>query len=376
MALRDFLEQLHVREKITTSQEYLFDVINLMPEGVIVTDARGYVIFCNKQAPKLLHRSEKKILHAHLTDVFKRSFMIKNKTFSANTTPTIPFPVFFQQRILHKKKAITGQDIIYEHRGQQYILSANVRPVFDDGDTIETVIVSLRDVTKRRKNQENQVQFARVMGHELKHPLASMKAYMHFIRKLSDPANSKIKTYLQKTDHQVNMLVKMINDLLDISKISANRLAVDLHPKDIVSIVKDTVSDVKPVHATHTLKFTGKGTLKAAVDELRLRQVITNLISNAVKYSPEGSSVHINVSKVGNKALIKVRDHGPGIDEAKIDQIFEPYSRLETDKKVKGLGLGLYISKNIIDKHNGRIMVQNHTNGGAVFILELPLFHK
>ncbi|HEX7018122.1 MAG TPA: PAS domain-containing sensor histidine kinase [Patescibacteria group bacterium] len=378
MPLSHFLKRLQFQQFADNSNEYLFDVINLLAEGIIVTDPKGVVIFCNKKAPKILHRTEQSIINQPMSELLKKAFVPKTKLYSVTAPPSAhkqPFGHFFEKHILQQRKALIEQDIVYQGRHQEYVLATNIRPVFDEDNELEVVIVSFRDVTKRRENQENQVRFARIMGHELKHPLASIKAYIHFLRKLSAPGNARIHSYLDKTDQQVNILVKMINDLLDISKISANRLAITLQVKNVSELVVTTVNDLKPVHRSHTLKCKSEAGLLAEIDEMRVRQVITNLVSNAVKYSPEGEEINVTVSAKNNRVLISVSDKGPGIDEKKLKRIFEPYQRVisKDNRHVKGLGLGLYIARSIIDKHGGKIYATNNPEGGSKFTIELPL---
>jgi two-component system, OmpR family, phosphate regulon sensor histidine kinase PhoR len=175
----------------------------------------------------------------------------------------------------------------------------------------------------------------------------------------------------------VNVLVQLVDNLLDVSRLDAGRFVLQLESVDLGPLVESVATQVRSSAAHHTVLVEAAG-VHVLADALRLRQVITNLITNAVRYSPVDTTVQARVSSDGEYGLVQVDDEGPGIPPAHRERLFERYYRVpgikRTGSSTEGLGLGLYLCREIITLHGGRIWVEVAPSGGARFLIALPLY--
>jgi signal transduction histidine kinase len=221
-------------------------------------------------------------------------------------------------------------------------------------------------------------EFLSIASHELKTPLTPLKLQLQLMaRKIkNEPEKLKegqLEKMINNADRQMNRLAKLIDDLLDVSRISAGKLKLHLEVVNLQDIIRDVL-----VQYSHELEANlGHVELEAPepvycnVDSLRIEQVLVNLLTNAVKYAPTKNIV-VNLKKEENWARIRVKDQGPGIAQEDLERIFGRFERVRTTDNIGGLGLGLYISKQIIEAHMGKIYAESD-DSGSTFIVELPL---
>lgn len=226
----------------------------------------------------------------------------------------------------------------------------------------------------RRKLDAQKSEFISIVSHELKNPLATVKGYSELISKRSNQVNDKnLELYAKRIILRINQMNLMINELLDISKIESGRLTYIDEEFSIAGLVKEIVKDQNLVTEKHRIILKGFSKKSIKADRYRIGQVITNLISNAVKYSPQANKVVVELRNTTRSVLISVRDFGIGIDKSELSKIFNPYFRARTGTKgIKGTGIGLFISNQIAKRHKGKIWVKSSLNRGSVFYLELP----
>jgi signal transduction histidine kinase len=190
-------------------------------------------------------------------------------------------------------------------------------------------------------------------------------------QQLSPEASEKMIYAIQKETHRMN---RLISDMLDASQIGAGRFTIQREPMDLVSLARDIVQQQQATTTKHHIILEAPKSLEGVWDADRIAQVLTNLLSNAIKYSPEGGYIWVNLSQVDGNATVRVTDQGIGVAPDDIPLLFEPFSRLYREQPAKGTGLGLYITKAIVEAHGGRIQVESAGPGkGSSFILTLPL---
>lgn len=224
----------------------------------------------------------------------------------------------------------------------------------------------------RRKNERQKSEFIGMVSHELKNPLTSVKGYAEMIRRLAEKKQEKkIAEYAGRIDRQSGQVVQMINELLDITKIETGRLTYQNEVFNLGELVEEIVSDQQVTTKTHTIHCQVNGNIFMTADRYRLGQVITNLLSNAIKYSPEAKKVEVRLGRKGKKALLSIRDFGVGIPKADQGKLFRPFFRAGNSGKAKGTGVGLYISRQIVNRHRGKLWVASKPGKGSVFYLEL-----
>jgi signal transduction histidine kinase len=226
-----------------------------------------------------------------------------------------------------------------------------------------------------RKLNKRKDEFLNFSSHELKNPVASAKAYAQLLerqlRKTSDNSNADLAA---KINFQIDRITNLINDLMDISKIEAGMLSFNLTEFDADELVSRTVSDLKMLSNGNKILLKGKCGVRLYADKERLNQVLTNFITNALKYSPSGSDIITEIKKDRDVLIFSVKDFGMGIPKDKQDEVFNKYFRTEDgERKADGLGLGLYISKKIIESHNGSIWLESEEGKGSTFYFSVPL---
>ncbi|MBW3650702.1 MAG: HAMP domain-containing histidine kinase, partial [Actinobacteria bacterium] len=159
--------------------------------------------------------------------------------------------------------------------------------------------------------------------------------------------------------------------LADVGAIDAGRLSLDLRPCEVTELVRETVADIAPALGDHPVEVTSGAPGQIRADRSRVRQVITNLLTNAAKFSPPGALISVHVEAAGGVATVSVVDRGPGVPPEAIGDVFRKFARV--DRSRPGRGLGLFISRSIARGHGGDLSCRKATTGGAEFVLELPL---
>jgi PAS domain S-box-containing protein len=221
-------------------------------------------------------------------------------------------------------------------------------------------------------------EFLSIASHELRTPIASLSGYAQLIlRQLSREGHLEPERVAQALDvikGQADKLARLISQLLDISRLEAGKLALECQPTDLVALVGQVVAGVRARFDGHPVAIAAPPSLEAEVDPLRLEQVLNNLLDNAIKYSPEGGPIEVAVSRSADDALeIAVRDRGLGIPPEKRARIFERFYQAHGNGHRSGMGLGLYVSRQVVELHGGEIRAEFPEDGGSRFIVRLPV---
>ncbi|WP_162996428.1 PAS domain-containing sensor histidine kinase [Mucilaginibacter celer] len=248
-------------------------------------------------------------------------------------------------------------------------------PFIIDGKTIKWFGTNT-DIDEQKQLQRQKDDFLGIASHELKTPVTSIKAYAQVLgAMLEREGEHKKAEMVLRMDAQVNRLTNLIGDLLDVTKINSGRLQFNKTWFDFNSAVKETVEDLQHTTQKHKLVEDFSATGKIYSDRDRINQVITNLITNAIKYSPHTDKIIISTRVEGNEAIVCVQDFGIGIPEDKKDKVFEQFYRVSGNKQhtFPGLGLGLYISSEIIKREGGRMWVNSVEGKGSTFCFALPV---
>jgi signal transduction histidine kinase len=241
-----------------------------------------------------------------------------------------------------------------------------------------------KDLEKRVKERTEELaravkmrdDFLSMASHELKTPLTSMKLQAQFRVRRSQKEgiiDDESVRFYQKLDSQLSGLSNMVDDMLDISHIQAGKFKIKKEKDDLDQVVQEIFETYRPIFEQKgmNLYYTSAGELPLIMDKHRIEQVLHNLLNNAIKYAPEKSAT-ISLEEKDHAVLLTVADTGAGIADHIKEAIFERYERGAAKDEISGLGLGLYISKNIVLAHGGKIWVEDATPQGAAFKVELP----
>ncbi|RQO67870.1 hybrid sensor histidine kinase/response regulator [Pedobacter sp. KBW06] len=240
---------------------------------------------------------------------------------------------------------------------------------------IEIQKALLDEIEFRKQAERKKDEFISIASHELKTPLTSVKGYVQLLERSIEKGDvPTLKKHLLKAQVQLEKLNELITDLLDISKIESGKLKFNKQPF-MMDTLLDGVTEI--IHQSNPeFKIIKTGTAKREIcgDEMRIEQVIINFLTNAIKYSPGTSEIHIKVEERGEQVYVGVKDFGIGINADQQKNVFEKFYRVEeTAIHFQGLGIGLYISAEIIRRHNGEVGVHSIPGEGSEFYFSIPL---
>lgn len=218
-------------------------------------------------------------------------------------------------------------------------------------------------------------EFLSIASHELKTPVTSLKGYAHLLSTLQGDGNKELTQLQDKMQLQITKLTVLIKDLLDVTKVQEGGLVYNKTSMNLTAAIKEITEDIQRTAPAHQLLLDADEPVFIHADPDRIMQVINNLVANAVKYSPAASRVFIRLKKENNTVVCAVQDFGMGIATAELDKIFDKFYRAEGKNMhtYPGLGLGLYIAKDIITKHGGHIWAESEEGKGSTFYFSLPL---
>jgi PAS domain S-box-containing protein len=276
-----------------------------------------------------------------------------------------------------KKSIVAGEKMVAEARlrnkeGEyRWHFSVMIPLKNEKGDVIKW-IGSVMDIHDQKLKEQKKDEFISIASHEMKTPLTSAKAYLQLMEMTLDE-NHDAYLYNQKAIDAVERLNKLISELLDASKIQHGKLHYNNSAFDFDKMVNDTIENVQYSSTTHKIIKKGQIEKQFLGDKDRLQQVIINLLTNAIKYSPNADEVVVEVQQESNYLQVSVADKGIGMPEKHLKRVFERYYRVqEHSVQFQGLGIGLYISYDIIMRHNGKMWVESSLGNGSIFHFTLP----
>lgn len=233
-----------------------------------------------------------------------------------------------------------------------------------------------REVAERKRAEEARDEFLSVAAHELKTPLTSLRGFAQLIsHQLHDghvPDPKRLAKALDVIDRQSEKLAVLVSQLLDVSRLQAGRLLLDRRRTDVVGVVRHVLEEAMPRTRGHALRLRAAGRVAATVDPIRLEQVVTNLVDNAIKYSPSGGPVEVRVSRRAGGVRIAVSDRGIGIPPEHRERIFDRFHQAHQERRLGGMGLGLYISREIVQLHGGTLECEDSSEAGTRMVVIVP----
>lgn len=253
---------------------------------------------------------------------------------------------------------------------------AQAIPFKDENGNISAWIGTNIDIDDKKKELDKKDEFISVASHELKTPLTSLKGYIQLMEYQNNlPESSKI--FVTRATSSINKLQHLIDQLLDASKIQAGKLKFSKQELDLTKLVEQCIENSQYMYPAFKIKKELESNIKVYGNDERLEQVLMNLINNAVKYSPHKKEIIVKAVKNGTRAMVSVKDFGIGMSGTDQKSIFQRFYRVNGhDGTMPGLGMGLYISSEIVREHEGELKVKSKLNEGSVFSFILPLSVK
>ena len=346
----------------------LDSILGSMTDGLWVYDASNAVVDVNQAALNMFGLASRAEAIANgsfaalrLRDAEGRAIPPEEMPYArALAGQTVP------DYLVMARHLITGKDLD---------LSIAAAPIESNG--IVGAVLVIRDITALQELDRKKDEFLSVASHELRTPLTTIKGYTQLLEQtVNDLPPAERSTYIQAILGEIERMMGLISELLDVSRIETNRLQIHPQPIPWIQFIEGRVSAFRVQHPQRQIRFDTNTTEAIVVaDPDRMRQVVDNLISNAVKYSGEGTDIDVRAYVQDAQMMTAFVDHGIGIPKDEIPQLFERFHRARnvSSRYYGGLGLGLYIARAIIEAHNGLIMVESVEGEGSSFTMRLPL---
>lgn len=256
------------------------------------------------------------------------------------------------------------------------LLQANGRVFYDQQGNPLSLNGTLRDITKQKKEEQRKDDFMGMVSHELKTPLTSLKAYLQMLQQMEFHTKEAVpQNMLGKSVKQVDYMNNMINGFLNVSRLESGLMHMEKKSFDFKLLFSEIEEEIRATIKTHHFIFNALGQIIVQADREKIAQVVHNLIGNAVKYAPHGTTITVGYESIGMKLKVSVRDQGKGIAADDQQRIFERYYRVKEigSGGIAGFGIGLYLCKEIVELHHGTIEVSSVENQGSIFSFQIPL---
>ncbi|UJS17049.1 MAG: ATP-binding protein [Candidatus Jettenia sp.] len=365
-------EELEIRnDEIMTARDYAEAIIKTVRVPLIVLDSNLRIKIANKSFYETFKVRPKETKNKLLYDLGNRQW-------------DIPKLRTLLLEILPYKNML--EDFVVEHDFEtigKKTMILNARILQQRLEKKPLILLSIEDITERKKAEEEQRRLERqkdefigIASHELKTPVTSIKAYAQILQhRFQKAGDMKSAGMVGKMDAQIDKLTSLIGDLLDITKIEGGKLQFHEELFDFNELIGEIAEEMQRTTTQHTLVQQLAKAKTIAGDRGRIGQVITNFLSNAIKYSPHADTIIIKTKTDKERVTLYVQDFGCGISKEDQEKVFERFYRVVTSgpESHAGIGLGLYIASEIIKHHNGKIWVESEKGKGSTFCFSLPL---
>jgi PAS domain S-box-containing protein len=355
----DIEDQKHIEEALRQSQERIDVLMNSSIIGIFVAEGEQIV--------------EANETYLHMTGYTREDLRAGSINWARMTPPE--YAVQTQQA--HQELAMSHHVTRYE---KEYVCKDGSRlPVVVGGvalllDPLQ-VIGFMLDNSARKELEQRKDDFISMASHELKNPLTALNLQTSMLRRqLARPGIQASATVLSGMETQIDKITRLVEELLDVSKIQAGRLEYRQETVDLDALLQEIVDIMQQTHPSHSILMHSAVQVSLSGDRDRLGQVFINLLSNAIKYSPDAQTVEIDLDASPETVIIRVRDHGLGIPREQRDKIFERFYRAThpRQRSIPGLGMGLYIVAEVVKRHGGTITVDSAVEKGSTFTVTLP----
>ncbi|WP_100332668.1 cell wall metabolism sensor histidine kinase WalK [Bacillus xiapuensis] len=337
----------------------LSSVLSYMTDGVIATDRKGRVILINEPAAKLLNVTRETVISRPIT-----SLLGLEEDYSFDD-------------LLNEQDSVI---LDYSNEENPYILRANFSVIQKETGFVNGLITVLHDITEQEKIEADRREFVANVSHELRTPLTTMRSYLEALAEGAWQDKDIAPHFLEVTQTETERMIRLVNDLLQLTKFDSRDFQL---AKKEVNFTRFFNRIIDRFEMTKSQDITFKRTLPdypiyVEIDTDKLTQVLDNIISNALKYSPQGGRLTFTVEEQSNSIVVSVRDQGMGIPKKNLERVFERFYRVDRarTRKMGGTGLGLAIAKEIITAHGGSIWATSVEGKGTTIFFTLPYEHS
>jgi PAS domain S-box-containing protein len=378
VAVLDVTEQHDAREVVENQQRWLTSVLNRMPTPVLMLEpGTGAYLFVNQAAQELFERM---LLPNESGELNFEAIVVTD----TNGRPLGPEELLSSR--VARGEELQAEEMIWSTPGGAFNLLFSARQLPAIHGHGATIIASIQDVTHLKAIERDlkhavraRDQFLSIASHELKTPLTSMKLHLQSLRRNIELGReealqrNRLHHFGIQSEKQVDRLNRLVDDMLDISRLATGKLAIHRERFELTTLVQDVIEHLRPQidQARCSIALNVSTQIEGEWDRFRLEQVLINLLTNAARYGA-GKPIEVDVGRTDEWARISVRDYGRGIAPEDHARIFQQFERAVSERDISGLGLGLFIARQIVTMHGGSISVESTLGEGAVFTVLVP----
>jgi len=366
LAMENHLEDLQIQLQVSKKRERNTEaIIYSIRDAVVVVDELDRLLRANEAAGKLFDFDPKSSQHKPLTELVgpEKDEFVDSLRQSR------------QAKVQHKR-----HEFDFSKQDVTKTFDCIVSCVYDESEQVCGVVAVLHDITREKEISQMKNDFVSAVCHELKTPLASISAYSEMLLDGEAKNGQSKKEFYSVIQSQAKRLNRLIEDILNISRIESGLIKVERKPVSLAILIEEQLQMIRGQAREKNIEVIGQKPIvfdQVYADKDMISQVIVNLLSNAVKYTPSGGSIRIEteVDEITTLARVSVTDTGVGIPESELEHVFDKFYRVDANESyAKGTGLGLNLVKQIVEKvHNGRVFVASQVGVGSTFGFELPL---
>ncbi|MFC3041070.1 cell wall metabolism sensor histidine kinase WalK [Virgibacillus xinjiangensis] len=349
----------HSYATIEEEQFKLRSVLSNMSDGVIATNRTGAVTLMNEAAGRMIGRDPDEVSGELLIDVMQ-----------------------LEDRVVDMTELPESGSMIIDFSDEEefFLIRANFSTILDEEEEVTGFISVISDVTEQEKAEQERREFVSNVSHELRTPLTTMKSYIEALNDGAWEDKEIAPRFLGVAQTETDRMIRMVNDLLQLSKMDAEEYPLEKERVDFIQYFHGVIDRFElnlPGHI-HLKRQLPEGQFPVWMDKDKMTQVLDNVISNAIKYSPEGGIITMKAENKRHYLLVSISDQGMGISYDKLDKIFERFYRADKarTRKLGGTGLGLAISKELVEAHHGKIWATSKEGKGTTVLFTLPLMNQ
>lgn len=353
-------EQKVLEKFLKESQEFSENVVASINDGLIVLDTNFKILKLNNAFYNLFEINQQTIEGLHLSEL-NHSFLSSGK---------------LKQQLENIIETGSFNSFQFDWKKDEDLYKTlNIKASFIDGKMVDKkVLLLVTDITDRVQAEQHRDDMISFVVHELRNPLANISLCNTLLEQAVNEGDKEgAEELLEKTRLNTARLQSLIAELYDATKAGSGNMQFSKSFFNFGEMVQQAIDAVQLANESHNIYKQGEANVDVYADSNRLHQVLTNYLVNAIKYSSQANKINVKLSMESGNIIVAITDYGKGISPEKIPYVFDRYYRADASVKIEGLGLGLFLCKQIIDAHNGRVWIESKLNEGSTFYFSIPL---